>query len=421
MQRSILSKLSVLALATLMAGCPSGKEGEGSPPPATTGGATGAATVQGASGAATTAPGASGAAATTQAASGEAPAKPAGALFTPRPRNFEAKGVYFTATSVEMSSRWKPWLTKLKNAGGNMVLFDAKDEDGIVQWQSTNKLCKEMGASKEGPIRDLKAKVKEAHDMGIHVAGRVCCFHDPILAKKHPELAPRHVNGGIWKELGSQAWVDPSKEVAQDYIIDLGKELVSLGVDEVQLDYIRFPAMGDTQNARYAFDPKNEKKIQKHEIITAFAKKAYDQIHPTGALMSCDVYGIMAWAQPIDVKITGQLMEDMCKHMDVVCPMDYPSHFSNGFDGIAHPADQPYMFVNNALRRLTKKVEGTNVTIRPWLQGMPYKVSNFNAHYITEQLKAAEENHATGYMFWNAQNTYETVWAGMTQWNSRKH
>ena len=180
MQRNLTSQVSILALASILAGCPSSED----PRNATSSPGTTAAA--GASGAASVVPGATAAAT----ASGAAPV---GALFTPRPRTFEAKGVYFTATSVEMSSRWKPWLKALKAAGGNMVLFDAKDEDGIVQWQSKVPLSKEMGASKEGPIRDLKAKIKEAHDMGIHVAGRVCCFHDPILAKKHPELAPRVV------------------------------------------------------------------------------------------------------------------------------------------------------------------------------------------------------------------------------------
>jgi hypothetical protein len=418
MQRHITSKISVAVIALLLAGCPSGKEQNATTSSSDAASGAAVTTQTSATGGASIVPGASGTEATTgnAAASGAVNVAPAGALFTPRPRNFAAKGIYMTATSVEIA-RWKPMLQKLKASGGNMILFDAKDEDGIVQWHSKVPLVKAMHADKEAPIQDLMKKIKEAHAMGIHVAGRVCCFHDPILAKAHPELCPTSSKGGIWKELGRQAWVDPSKTVAQDYIVDLGKELVSLGVDEVQLDYVRFPAMGDTQNARYGFDMEKQ---QKHDIITAFVAKTYDAIHATGALLSCDVYGIMAWAQPIDIRITGQLMEDMAKHTDVLCPMDYASHFSNGFDGIAHPADQPYMFVNNALRRLEKKVDGSGVTIRPWLQGMSYKVSNFNPHYITEQLRAADDNHINGYMFWNAQNTYDTVFAGMAIHNAGK-
>lgn len=327
-----------------------------------------------------------------------------------KPKDFEGKGMYVTATSMELP-RFKTMLAELKAAGGNMIVFDGKDEDGIVSWRSNVPLAKKINAFKEGPLQgDLKAKVELAHKYGVHVAARVCCFHDPILAKARPDLAPRDVHGGIWKELGRQAWVDPSKPEAQQYVIDLAKELASYGVDEVQWDYVRFPAMGSTQNARYAYDMK---KMEKHDVITQFVTTAYDEVKPTGVLISADVYGIMAWAQPIDVKITGQLLEDMAKHVDVLCPMVYPSHFSDGFAGVPHPANQPYQFVHKGVDLLQKKVKGSGVTVRPWLQAMPYKVANFTPSYITAQLKAAKETGSIGWLLWNAQNKYDTAWAGV--------
>jgi hypothetical protein len=340
-------------------------------------------------------------------------ATPAGTTQGEAPRggdDFEGKGMYMTATSMALP-RYKTMIADLKAAGGTMILVDGKDEDGIVEWPSKVALAQQIGATKEGPLRDIKEKIAYAHSQGIKVAFRVCCFHDPILAKAHPELDPRDkVNGGVWKELGRQAWVDPSQEKAQQYIIDLAKELRGLGADEIQFDYIRFPAMGSTQNAVYAFDAKAH---PKHEIITNFLKRAYNEVHPTGARVSIDVYGIMAWAQPIDIRITGQLMEEMCKYTDVMCPMVYPSHFSNGFAGIAHPADAPYAFVHNNLSRLQKIVGKSGVKVRPWLQAMPYKVSNFTPHYIVEELKAAKECNSTGWLMWNAQNKYDTAWAGV--------
>ena len=35
-------------------------------------------------------------------------------------------------------------------------------------------------------------------------------------------------------------WLDPTNVEAQDYIADLVKEVIDLGADEVQLDYVRF-------------------------------------------------------------------------------------------------------------------------------------------------------------------------------------
>ena len=385
----------VVAVAALLAACDQSKQGDA--PPAT--GATGT-------------PGAAASGAAPAAAASAAPAAP---TRSPVPKTFEGRGVYFTATTMVLP-RYQTQMKALKAAGGNMFVFDAKDEGGIVSWKSQVPLAKAIKADAEGPIRDLKAKVDEAHKLGIHVAGRIVCFNDPILAKKRKDLAVKNKSGGVWLENGYLNWVDPSKKENQDYIIDLAKEMAKAGVDEVQFDYIRFPAQGDTQNARYAFDMKKQ---QKHEIITAFTKRAYEELHPLGILVSADVYGIMAWAQPIDVRITGQLLEDMAKHLDVMSPMLYPSHFSNGFAGVANPADQPYLFMHKGLTLLNKKVAGTGVVIRPWMQAMPWKVSNFNARYITEQLKAGRDTKATGYLMWNAQNKYDTAFAGMKAFHGK--
>lgn len=329
-------------------------------------------------------------------------------------KTFEAKGMYVTATSVALP-RFKTMIADLKAAGGNTIVFDAKNEWGVVQYPSEVPLAKQINASKDGPIKDLKGRLAYAHEQGIHVVARIVTFQDPILAKARPELCPKDVAGGPWKELGKQIWLDPSKTEVQDYALALAKELVEMGVDEIQWDYVRFPAMGKTQNARYSFDPKREK----HEIITGFVERAQKELKPMGALISADVYGIMAWAQPIDVKITGQLLEDMAKHVDVLSPMVYPSHFNNGFAGIANPADSPYLFVHKGVNLLQKKVEGTGVVVRPWLQAMPYKVSRFNAHYISEQIRAANDAKATGWLMWNAQNKYETAWAGAKAYSKR--
>lgn len=324
------------------------------------------------------------------------------------PKTFDMRGQYVTATSMVLP-RYKALLQGIKAAGGNAIVFDGKDEDGIVSWTSEVPLAKQIGAFKEGPLRgNLKAKIDEAHKLGVHVAVRVCCFHDPILAKAHPEWAPKDARGGVWKELGHQAWVDPSRPEVQAYVIDLAKELAKTGVDEIQFDYIRFPAMGGTQHARYAFDPK----IPKHEVITGFLQKAYGEVHPLGKLVSIDVYGIMAWAQDIDVRITGQKLEDLARHTDVICPMVYPSHFSDGFAGVAHPANMPYQFVYKGVDLLQKRVKGTDVTVRPWLQAMPYKVAHFTPDYVTQQLKASHDTKAIGWMLWNAQNQYDVAWAG---------
>jgi hypothetical protein len=80
------------------------------------------------------------------------------------------------------------------------------------------------------------------------------------------------------------------------------------------------------------------------DVIADFLKKAYAELHPTGVLLSLDVFGIMAWQRPVDLSHTGQDIVAMAKHCDVLSPMIYPSHFF-GMDGVAHPGDAPEHFI----------------------------------------------------------------------------
>ena len=74
---------------------------------------------------------------------------------------------------------------------------------------------------------------------------------------------------------------------------------------------------------------------QRSDVIAHFLEKAYAQIHPTGALLSLDVFGVMAWQRSVDLSHTGQDIVRMAKFCDVLSPMIYPSHFF-GMDGYAH-------------------------------------------------------------------------------------
>ena len=48
-------------------------------------------------------------------------------------------------------------------------------------------------------------------------------------------------------------WTDPSNPKVQDYNIALAKHVAQLGVDEIQFDYVRFPAEGDQKDAAFVF------------------------------------------------------------------------------------------------------------------------------------------------------------------------
>jgi hypothetical protein len=301
----------------------------------------------------------------------------------------------------------------LKAVGGNTVVFDAKD--GPVSFFAKDPKIRAM-SEWDHTISDLPKLVDRLHKMGIHVVARQVLFNDPILAKKRRDLAIHSKQNpkSVWLEHGKLVWVDPSQPEVQDYNLRIAKELAQSGVDEIQFDYVRFPAQGNTRDCLYHFD---DQQIPKHEIITGFLKRAKEELKPYRVLIGIDVYGVIAWNKEIDQKITGQKIEDMGKYVDVVCPMVYPSHFYPPFDGFSHPAEQPYYFVSQGVQRVRNRLGGASPVIRPWLQAFPYLVSHYNLDYVAKQLQGARDGNATGWLLWNAGNKYDIAYAGVANWN----
>jgi len=333
-----------------------------------------------------------------------------------RDKTFDARGIYVTQTSAA-TERVFTLVKELKPLGLNTVVFDVKDMDGIVAYPTNVPLAVKSGARRD-TIKDMGKLISMLHDQGIHVVARQVLFHDKYLAQKEPRLALQSKKGGPWREKGRLVWLDPNHPEVQEYNLAIARELAELGVDEIQFDYIRFPAMGDTQNIAYSFD---REKVRKDEVITGFLKRAYEELNPRGVLVSIDLFGVVAWDEGVDVKITGQRMEDLGKYADIISPMVYPSHFYPPFDGKKYPAWEPYYFVNQGVLRTAKKIDGTGAVIRPWLQAFPFMVKDrFNADYVATQIKASYDGGGIGWLLWDAQNQYDVGRQGMARWQAIK-
>src|SRR5262249_34545602 len=150
-----------------------------------------------------------------------------------------------------------------------------------------------------------------------------------------------------------------------------------------------------------------------------FLKHAYAELHPTGVLLSLDVFGVMAWQRPVDLSHTGQDIVGMAKYCDVLSPMIYPSHFF-GMDGIEHPGDAPEHFIGESMDRFEKITQGSGVVIRPWLQAFHWRTRTYSPQYVEVQVLTAKNRGGIGFLFWNAANDYSKPYAAMPEMRSVK-
>jgi hypothetical protein len=335
----------------------------------------------------------------------------------PVARDFEVRAIYLTGVMAG-SDHGLRIIRHWREVGGNAVVFDIKDSDGIVNIAFDHPLA----SGQRHYISDLPKFIHFLHSENMHAIARIAVFRDEHLVSSHPELAVKsRSTGQPWRENGKLVWTDPSNLKVQDYDVALAKFVAQAGVDEVQFDYVRFPAEGDQKDAAFNFQTDrpdhpsdHPKQLQRSEVIADFLSRAYDQIHPTGALFSLDVFGVMAWQRPVDLSHTGQDIIAMAKHCDVLSPMIYPSHFF-GMDGIAHPGDAPEHFIGESMGRFELITKGSGVVIRPWLQAFAWRTKTYSPNYVEVQIEAAKQKGGIGFLFWNANNDYSKPYTAMPE------
>jgi hypothetical protein len=330
-------------------------------------------------------------------------------------KKFEVRAVYLTG-AMAGSAKGLEIIRKWREAGGNSVVFDIKDSDGSVSVPTGLPLAPEQ---KSYPIRNLPKFTAFLHSQGLHAIARIAIFRDDALVTKHPELAVQsRKSGGAWRENGKLVWTDSSNPKVWDYNIGLAKFAASNGADEIQFDYVRFPAEGDQKDAKFLFESQHPE-WKRADAITNFLKTAQAELKPSGVLFSLDVFGVMAWQRPIDLSHTGQDIPQMAKYCDVMSPMIYPSHFY-GMDGYTAPGDAPEHFIGESMERFKKVTANSGVVLRPWLQAFGWRTKSYSPEYIRIQVAVSHSKGGDGFLFWNANNDYSKPYSAMPEMRQDK-
>ena len=266
----------------------------------------------------------------------------------------------------------------------NTLVFDTKDESGMVLYASRSEFAAEIGSV--DPLYDPVELIGMAKERGLYTITRIVAFEDKIWARERPD----HLLAG--------RWIDPTLRVAWEYPLQLATEACDLGFDEIQFDYVRFPA-GQTAEVAQQRKPLTEE--ERVAAIAAFLTEARSRLHPLGCALSADIFSIVL-SSPNDEGI-GQRPEEISAVVDAVSPMIYPSHYSDGWLGFPEPNDQPGPVVADALDDgLARMVPGG--LLRPWLQAFYY-----NATQVHAEIEEAEAR-GTGWILWNVRSNYANSW-----------
>lgn len=198
------------------------------------------------------------------------------------------KATYITGWGAGTKNIRESVIKTMKEYGFNAIVLDIKDEGGQLSYNSKVQTAIDINSSKN-MIRDIDAVLKEFHDNGIYVVGRIVTFKDPIYAgSAKTTVAYKKSDGTTWRDYSGNAWPNPYNENSWEYPIELAKEAAELGFDEIQFDYIRFPSSeGKVKDISYGFTSTTDSKA---DIICAYLNKVMEELAPYNIPISADVF-----------------------------------------------------------------------------------------------------------------------------------
>lgn len=248
----------------------------------------------------------------------------------------------------------KSLMARSGNSGINMLVFDAHSY-GSKNLKINRKV-----------IEYLKSE-------NIYIAARVVCFQDGI--SKLP------VSAGELKALTT-----------------LVTSAAESGFDEVQLDYIRF-----------VDDRRTYPLKKKYEFIEEMLKNFRKITDERKIKLSADVFGRIMYNRD---DLIGQKLELFAAYTDVIYPMLYPSHFNKDRKKMSEPGET----VKDGVLKGIERLQGTKVSVQPYIQAFPYNIQYARVKldkYVAFQIKGVEETNARGWVAWNPNGDYSSVFSAI--------
>jgi hypothetical protein len=310
----------------------------------------------------------------------------------------------------------------------NSIIIDVKDFSGTLSYEPTDPNLKHAWDSSKCGARDMREFLQELHSKNIYAIARVTVFQDPHFTKLHPELAVKSIATGLpWKDRKGLSFLDVGGKGTWDYTIAIARDAYSIGFDEINFDYIRFPSDGNMKDAKYTLSSGS-----KADQLEKFFKYLSVEMKKSNIPTSADLFG-MVTTNNDDLNI-GQVLERTLPYFDYVAPMVYPSHYPANFNGWKNPNTVPYELTKFVMKRAVERAEATTTAVamldntkidlgtsskkvlythepqsrlklRTWIQDFDYG-GTYDIPEVKAEIKATYDVGLTSWMVWAPSNKY---------------
>ena len=328
---------------------------------------------------------------------------------------FRTKALYVSMDAVKNRKKLRTILNIAARTKINTLVVDVKIAKGYLTFKGKNGLARAIGAYKFSAKVDPKKFVRFLKSHGVYLIARFPVFKDDLLARKRPNLAVKR-GRRIFRDRDKLRWVNPFNSFVQNYNINLVKEIASYGFDEIQFDYIRFPAKNNLNFHHVNNQNERVKALQK------FLRRAKYSLTPYNVFTSIDTFGASCWTN-YDVGI-GHNLKRLKKYVDYISPMLYPSGFTHGIPGLRNPVSNNYKVISRSLKSSMKRHKISPKQFKPWLQAFndyAFDRRNYGQKQLNDQIRACDNLGTSGWLVWNASSNYSKYFPIRKYKKYRKH
>ncbi len=301
-------------------------------------------------------------------------------------------------------------LDAAKSAGFNGVVFDVKDISGNLYYVSetagavTAQNAVETAMTK-AELQDLFAHLKEK---GFLAMPRLYAFQDPTAARKMPEarVLLKGDPGYMWLDntlaKGGKPWLNPYSPEAHTYLIDLAKEVSSLGAPVLLLDSVQFP----NQTAQASYGTTTLSGLSKRDVLQKFVTDL------SAAVGGCETVVCAPGLATFSDSTAAFGGNPLTFGAGTVSPLLMPAFLGNkltvGSETLISPQNHPYEAVTMAYSQIHTRVQLMDTASQPAL--LPFlQAYDYSSAQIEEQIRALQtlEGNDTPFVLYNPTGAYD--------------
>lgn len=186
------------------------------------------------------------------------------------------KAIYMPDDALSGGIAFDLFKSKLEDIGVNAVVIDFKKPSGKLNYTSQVGTAVDLSAS-DTAYANAENTIKQLKEYGYKIIARVYCYEDVLAASTLVNASVTEKDGvSVWLDNSAQRdgnpWLNPYSTVAENYIISIIAESVSIGADAVILASVNFPQSDRLDQAFFAGEAESIE--SRNSKLHSFVEKA---------------------------------------------------------------------------------------------------------------------------------------------------